>query len=234
MGGPRVTSGTDSKQDYRSPSELMAGIGKRFGPISFDLAAHAGNKQHPRYFAPTHFTEQIILDHPWDGGDEELHGPTAGIDGVQVSFIKHDKKKGYIYEKRTRNDDPEAYGKDAFAHSWAALSRNFGVEHPSGRGLLYLNCEFNDITPWAKRFFEEMQKGANGLLLTPMTTANWFRDYIAGKADCYMLSGRLSFDGKNVFPKDCCISWYHPEAKGSLKLWNWQRDVILHDWSFFR
>ena len=231
MSGPRVTSGTESKQDYQTPKELMTAIGKRFGPISFDLAAHAGNKQHPRYFAPTHFTEQIILDHdPWDGGDVELYGPQTGIDGIQISFIKHDKKKGYIYEKKTRNDDPEAYDKDAFAHSWAALSKKFGNEHRSGRGLLYLNCEFNDITPWARRFFEEMQKGANGLLLTPMTTANWFRDYMAGKADCYMLSGRLSFDGKNVFPKDTCLSHYSPDCHGDLFLWDWQKDEICSSW----
>lgn len=211
----------------------MAAIRKRFGPISFDLAAHAGNKQHPRYFAPVYFSE--TFEHSFQ--IESLYGVPINnnlpndLRPVTISFVKHDKKKQvWIYEKKTWNDDPEAYGKDAFAHSWADLSKKFGNEHPSGRGLLYLNCEFNDITPWAKRFFEEMQKGANGLLLTPMTTANWFRDYMAGKGDCYPLSGRLSFDGKNVFPKDCLITHYSPDCRGDMFLWDWQNDEICHSW----
>jgi hypothetical protein len=230
MSGPRVTSGTESKQDYMTPTALMKNIVKRFGPISFDLAAHAGNKQHARYFAPTHFTEQIILDHTWNQEDSNLHGLLGKTPEIEIIYVKHDKKKGHIYEKKTRNNDPEAYGKDAFAHSWAALSRKFGAEHPSGNAHLFLNCEFNDITPWASRCLSESLEGANITFLTPLTTANWFRDYIAGKADSYPLSGRLSFDGKNVFPKDCLISRYGPGTNGDCFLWDWQRDEICQFW----
>jgi len=229
MSGPRVTSGTESKQDYATPDSLIAAVVKRFGPISFDLAAHAGNKKHPRYFAPTHFIETIEENLKL----ESYHGVSIGEegpDGITVSFVKFDKKKGYIYEKKTRNDDPEAYAKDAFAHSWAALSKKFGNEHPSGLGHLWLNCEFGDITPWSDRCKSEGRDGANITLLTPMTTANWFRDGIAGEADAYGLSGRLSFDGKNVFPKDCLISRYGPEICGDFYLWDWQRDVICQRW----
>jgi hypothetical protein len=233
MGGPRVTSGTESKQDYQTPKSLMEAIKKRFGPISFDLAAHAGNKQHPRYFAPTYFTEtfeEMLPLESFQGLPIDASLPSE-LKPISISFVKQDKKKGiWIYEKKTWNDDPEAYGKDAFAHSWAALSDKFHGEHRSGRGLLYLNCEFNDITPWARRCCEEGEKGANILLLTPMTTANWFRDYMAGKGDCYPLSGRLSFDGKNVFPKDCLITNYSPDCRGDLFLWDWQRDEICHSW----
>ena len=135
MSGPRVTSGTESKQDYATPDQLIGIVAKRFGPISFDLAAHSGNKKHPRYFAP-----------------------------------------------------------------------------------------------WADRCLSEMRDGANITLLTPMTTANWFRDNIAGEADAYPLSGRLSFDGKNVFPKDCLVSRYSPDSNGDFFLWDWQKDVILRKW----
>jgi hypothetical protein len=231
VSGPRVTSGTESKQDYSTPMELIVAVAKRFGPISFDLAAHAGNKRHPRYFAPTHFTETVEQALQL----ESHHGTPIGIEnseGVTVSFIKFDKKKKiYIYERKVRNDDPEAYAKDAFAHSWAALSKKFGGEHPSGRAHLFLNCEFNDITPWSARCMSEGREGANITLLTPMTTANWFRDNIAGEADGYALSGRLSFDGKNVFPKDCLVSRYGPDAHGDFYLWDWQRNVICHAWT---
>lgn len=231
MSGPRVTSGTESKQDYRTPSDLMKKISDRFGPISFDLAAHAGNAQHARYFAPTHFIEQIILDHhPWNDEDYLAHGFQPGTDGVEVGYVKHDKKKGYIWEKKTRNDDPKAYAKDAFAHSWASLSRTFGNEHPSGQAHLWLNCEFNDVTTWSARCLSESREGARITLLTPFTTANWFRDNIAGKADAYPLSGRLSFDGKNVFPKDCMISHYSPDSRGDFFLWDWQDNRICQTW----
>ena len=43
MSGPRVTSGTESKQDYATPDQLIGIVAKRFGPISFDLAAHFGH-----------------------------------------------------------------------------------------------------------------------------------------------------------------------------------------------
>ena len=232
MSGPRVTSGTESKQDYATSDQLIGIVAKRFGPISFDLAAHSGNKKHPRYFAPTHFFETLEEKNPINTMFGVKLGEPEGPEGITLRFVKEDKKKGlYIYEKKTRNDDPEAYAKDAFAHSWAALSKKFGGEHPSGRAHLWLNCEFNDIALWADRCLSEMRDGANITLLTPMTTANWFRDKIAGEADAYALSGRLSFDGKNVFPKDCLISRYSPDSNGDFFLWDWQKDVILKEWT---
>lgn len=228
MSGPRVTSGSESKQDYATPETLIAAVVKRFGPISFDLAAHAGNKRHPRYFAPTHFVKTIESKEKLDLSAELM----GVIGGVEVNFIKFDKKKErFIYEEKTVNTDPEAYAKDAFAHSWAALSKKFGGEHPSGRGHLWLNCEFDDIPKWSDRCRSEGLLGANITLLTPMTTANWFRDNIAGSADGYALSGRLSFDGKNVFPKDCLVSRYGDDARGDFYLWDWQRDLICHAWT---
>lgn len=226
MSGPRVTTGAESKQDYQTPGEFMAAVVQRFGPISFDLAAHAGNKQHARYFAPTHFTETLEREAEMSV-DERVDVP----DGVVISLLKFDKKKRlYIYEKKTRNDDPEAFGKDAFAHCWADLSEKFGSEHPTGRALLWDNCEFNDVPRWAARHLSEMVNGANSLLLTPLTTSNWYRDFMAGKADVYHLSGRLCFDGKNVFPKDCMVSHFHPDTRGDLHLWDWQRDVLVQTW----
>jgi hypothetical protein len=52
MGGARVSSGPDSKQDYKTQADLMAALVGRFGPITFDLAALAENTQSPNYFAP--------------------------------------------------------------------------------------------------------------------------------------------------------------------------------------
>lgn len=47
----RVSTGAESKQDYQSPANFIEAFELRFGPISFDLAASAHNKQHKCYFA---------------------------------------------------------------------------------------------------------------------------------------------------------------------------------------
>lgn len=51
-GGARISSGKDSKQDYRTPADFMEAVIERFGPITLDLAATAENKQLPNYIAP--------------------------------------------------------------------------------------------------------------------------------------------------------------------------------------
>jgi hypothetical protein len=221
MAGPRVSSGEDSKQDYSTPADFMAAIEKRFGPVQFDLAAHAGNAKHVRYFSPKEFVHT--------GTAEQMDGHR----GVLVPLFK-DKKRTQpkrnkagdpLFEKRTPAFDPAAYALDAFAHPWAELSAKFSA--PDGEpGLLWLNCEFGDVPPWAARCLKEMADGANITLLTPVAIANWFRDHIAGRADTYLLSGRLCFDGKNVFPKDCMVSHFHRGAEGRVQIWDWQRDIV--------
>lgn len=44
--GPTINRGS-SKQDYQTPPDFMEAVVKRFGPISFDLAATLENKQSP-------------------------------------------------------------------------------------------------------------------------------------------------------------------------------------------
>jgi hypothetical protein len=233
MSGPRVTSGEESKQDYATPDDFMAAVVKRFGPISFDLAAHARNKKHARYFAPTKFVEVLKLGFSADGEAEtwrqEEIAKIAHLGGTVV-FQEINKKGQYVYEKTVPNTDPEAYALDAFAHSWSALSKKFGDEHPSGYALLWNNCEFNDAERWSARHRVEMAEGTNSLLLTPIATTNWYRNNIAGISDVYELSGRLCFDGKHPFLKDCMLSHYHPRASGKKFLWDWREGVVAVEW----
>lgn len=50
--GARISTGADSKQDYRTPDDFIKVVEKRFGRIRFDLAACSYNKQSDNYFAP--------------------------------------------------------------------------------------------------------------------------------------------------------------------------------------
>jgi hypothetical protein len=203
--GARISSGSDSKQDYKTQSDLMAAIVARFGPITFDLAALAANTQSPNYFAP-------------------CTGPEGPL-----PF------------------DDEAYGIDAFDHPWAHLATN-RFRREGYTGLLWLNCEFNDIPTWAARCRDEAKQGANILLLTPASVgANWFSDLIAPYADTYLLKPRLSFIPKQTYNKDCMISHFvvpkirsygpfkvvgAPEDDTRvLEIWNWKKNKIESQWT---
>lgn len=40
-----------SKQDYATPMEFIGPVVRKFGPITWDLAAHAGNTKHANFFS---------------------------------------------------------------------------------------------------------------------------------------------------------------------------------------
>lgn len=219
MSGPRVSSGTDSKQDYATPAEFIAAVEASFGEsIAFDLAAHAGNKKHARYFAPSAFVTTGTYD---SLGLSPTYRPTVL---ETFTFLKKDKKTGLdIYERRVVNADPEAEGFDSFDQDWAAALAG---------GLGWLNCEFNDCGAWAKKCSGEAMRGARVLLLTPASVgSNWFRDHIAGIASVYLLNGRLSFDGVGLFPKDCMLSLFGPTVEPRIAIWNWRTDEMPMSWA---
>ena len=88
--------------------------------------------------------------------------------------------------------------------------------------LSWLNPPFGDIAPWAKKCAEEAALGARILLLTPASVdSNWWRDYIHGKAWVEFLSPRISFDGKNSFPKPCTLSCFNVCGVG-YGYWRWK------------
>lgn len=217
MSGPRVTSGADSRQDFSTPSDFLAARVKRFGPIDVDLAAHAGNAKHARYFAPAVFVEKV------ERGKTDLNLliddlVVRGANAAEARTLAFEQWAG-ISDKgsiRIPNRDARAAALDAFAQDWSTL------------GSGWLNCEFGDIAPWA----EKCGKGGESTLLTPASVgSNWMRDHVFGIADVYLLSGRLCFDGKNVFPKDCALSHFHAGATGTIALWDWKRDEIRHLWT---
>lgn len=68
-----------SKQDVETPEELIDAVERRFGPISFDLAANAANAKYERFFTEA----DDALSQPWDdladGGLLWLNPPYAHI-----------------------------------------------------------------------------------------------------------------------------------------------------------
>ncbi len=231
MGGPRVSSGTDSKQDYQTPADFMAAVGKRFGAPTFDLAAHAGNHQVEPYFAPREFVLKVERGKPTDLDALIADIVRAGADAEEARRTVFEQwaritGKGKII---VPNRDTRAAALDALRletggrRRWAPYF---------GGGLGWLNCEFADVDPRADACAWNMREdGVRSLLLTPAVFAGWHTAHVAGVADVYELSGRLTFDGKSPFPKDCRLSHFHPEATGKLSIWDWRRDVIVAEWA---
>jgi phage N-6-adenine-methyltransferase len=93
-------------------------------------------------------------------------------------------------------------------------------------GNLWINPPFGDIKPWAMKCAAEAQSGAKILLLVPASVgANWFGDYVHNRAQVHFLSPRLSFDGKNAYPKDLIIAAYGWPP--GYEVWKWSEDVPI-------
>lgn len=124
------------------------------------------------------------------------------------------------------------------AEEWASQCR-----HSWG----FLNPEFADIDPWSQRCWQTKQLGGAIALLVPAGVgANWFRDFVHGKAQVLFLNGRLCFiedwattidpatlkPGKGparfftsppLYPKDCLLCLYAPELAPGYKFWSWRK-----------
>lgn len=89
-------------------------------------------------------------------------------------------------------------------------------------GNLWLNPPFDNITPWAEKCASESFLGATIFFLTPASVgANWFRDFVHGKALVLGLNGRITFEGAtDPYPKDCILSCYGLSA--GFDVWAWQ------------
>lgn len=111
---------------------------------------------------------------------------------------------------------------DAFNFGWAKIAKG---------GLCFLNPPYSNITPWARKCFEEWKLGAEILLLVPMGSQNWYWDYVEPAAQVYCV-GRMVFDncfdklGELVttnYPKDLILAHYQPGKHGNRpERWRWQ------------
>lgn len=91
-----------------------------------------------------------------------------------------------------------------------------------GKGWCWLNPEFANIAPWAKKCADSAPTKIP-LLVPAAVGSNWFRDYVDGKAYVLLLNGRLCFDGKNPYPKDCILCLYG--VPPGYEVWDWRRQT---------
>jgi site-specific DNA-methyltransferase (adenine-specific) len=89
-------------------------------------------------------------------------------------------------------------------------------------GWAWLNPPFDHIEPWVKKAYESKAKIA--ILIPASVGANWWRDWVHGKAQVLFLNGRLSFmpdKPKWLYPKDCALLLYGNWGSG-YHVWSWR------------
>ena len=91
-------------------------------------------------------------------------------------------------------------------------------------GWCWLNPPYSDINPWVERAYESGRVGGRVAVLIPASIgANWWVDWVEGKAQIIPLNGRITFVGEtDAYPKDCALLLYGPDvAVGYDRAWRW-------------
>lgn len=100
-----------------------------------------------------------------------------------------------------------------------------------GRGRWgFLNPEFAHIDPWARACYMTKQlRGQVAFLVPAAVGANWFRDWVHGKALVLALNGRLAFmpdKPKWLYPKDTMLCLYSPDIEPGFDIWEWRKKAL--------
>lgn len=119
-------------------------------------------------------------------------------------------------------DHPLSEQRDALACDWARELQEFAE--------VWLNPPFGNVTPWVQRCAEtaaawrahpEVTSPRLYLLVPASVGANWWKAYVHKKARVHFLNGRIKFDGKNGFPKDCALVVYSATETPGYRCWRW-------------
>lgn len=88
----------------------------------------------------------------------------------------------------------------------------------------WLNPPFSGIAPWAKKCAESSRERI-AFLVPASVGSNWWREHVHDRAAVLFLNGRLSFDGKNPYPKDCALCLYSPAIVAGYEVWAWRGEL---------
>lgn len=113
---------------------------------------------------------------------------------------------------------PGGVEEDSLTQDWSDIAGRCN-------GNLWLNPPYDDIGTWAKKSSETKLGPYDRIFfLVPASIgSNWYRDYVFNHALTIALNGRLSFDGKNPYPKDLILACYG--YKPGFEIWDWKRDI---------
>lgn len=105
-----------------------------------------------------------------------------------------------------------------------SLSEEVKWTDPDVEGWCWLNPPYSHIEPWVEKAWVQSQEGAKLAVLIPASVgANWWRDWVRGKAYVTYLNNRIKFVGhKDLYPKDLALLLYAPFLEGGSCMWRWR------------
>ena len=210
--GARISTGKDSKQDYKTPADFMASVVRRFGPITFDLAARDYNTQSPNYFAPCTGPEGPLPRDPKAVAMDSLEQPWAHM---ATSRFRREGSKGLLWLNPEFGDIP----------TWATKCKE--ESYHLGANILMLS----PASVGSNWFCDLIAGYADVYLLKPRLS------FIPGQLynkDCMM--------AHYCYPEDRSFGPFRTPSMGPdgafcshlhryISVWNWKTNVIEHVWS---
>jgi hypothetical protein len=162
---------------------------------------------------------------------QDFGTPPEFIAAVKLRF----KIKEFYYDLAA--DETNTKGRYHFCKEEDSLAQDW-TKHDDKQ--LWLNPEFGDIARYAQKcaVFASataqpnnptkaraagMRFGGAIYFLTPASVGtHWFVDHVWGVARVIALQGRLSFDGKNPYPKECMLSVFG--LSPGFEVWDWRKE----------
>lgn len=143
---------------------------------------------------------------------QDYSTPIGLLQAIHLRFYEPDWDLA-AYDDGSNSVAPNWYGpsSDSLSCLWGRSN-----------GRCFLNPPFSHIAPWAKKCSESE---CPILFLVPASVGSeWFAKYVDGIAYVMFLRGRLSFDGKGPFPKDCLLAGYNlgEPYKPGYEVWDWR------------
>lgn len=176
------TGSTKSVQVVKTPDDFM-GVVKHRWPLKWDLAASRGNNQCDNYLT----TEEAVM--------KNEHGKSfRSLKKGAFSVKWHLISKEYLWLN------------PPFCNAEPACEPDCNKIRCQTRGEHNLIAQ-PGIAKWMKKCRDESQLGAKIITLTLASVgSNWYKEYVEGYANVWILRERLKFVGhKDVYPKDLML-----------------------------
>lgn len=156
------------------------------------------------------------------GGPRITKGGKSGVYQTPLDFFSAvlNRFGGITFDLAALKENTKA--KDFFSPEQDALKQAW---HEI-QGRCWLNPPFTFLRPWIEKCLQEAHKGADIVCLVPAAVGSrWFRRFALHQADVIFLEGRIEFDGKAPYPKDCMIVHFHKGMAGKVETWDWRDDM---------
>lgn len=193
------TGSNKSVQIVKTPDDFMAVVNHRWD-IAWDLACTPDNALYSRYLT----TEMAVRKH-----DRHLRTLKKGAFSVKWHLLSNK----YLWLNPPYCNAEPACEPDCDKIRCQSRDTHNKIAQPG-------------IAKWMEKCRDESKLGAKIITLTLASLgANWYKDFVEGNANVWILRERLKFIGhKDVYPKDLMIAEWS-NTMNSFGHWSWKTEA---------